>query len=76
LNIPPYFTGVISRYTEHAHNYFRLGNHTLSAGAVELIRSAHSTAETVNSEVFQDTNRLVECKEDAIKTKVSVYSFS
>jgi hypothetical protein len=37
LNIRPYFTQVISRYTEHAHNHFRLGNHTFSAGAVELI---------------------------------------
>jgi hypothetical protein len=44
--------------------------------------SAHSTAETVNSEVFQDANgikQLMECKKangDASKTKVSVYSFS
>jgi hypothetical protein len=41
--------------------------------------STHSTAETVNSEVFQDANgvkQLMECKkanDDASKTKVRVY---
>jgi uncharacterized alpha-E superfamily protein len=75
LNIRPYFTEVISRYTEHAHNHIRLGNQFLSSGRAY---SAHSTAETVNSEVFQVANGLVECKEghDDAKQKVSVYSFS
>jgi hypothetical protein len=38
--------------------------------------STHSTAKTVNSEVFQDANRvkqLMECKNSASKIKVSVY---
>jgi hypothetical protein len=81
LNI---FTGVISRYTEYAHACVQ----SFSLGQPHFFRrsgraySAHSTAETVNGEVFQDANGvkwLTECKkanDDASKTKVIVYSFS
>jgi hypothetical protein len=89
LNILPYFTGVISRYTEHAHVILRTSTcQSFSLGQPHFFSrsgraySAHSTAETVNSDVFQDAyevKQLMERKkanDNASKTKVSVYSFS
>jgi hypothetical protein len=53
-----------ARCTAHAHNHFRLGQPHFF-GRSGRAYSTHSTAETVNSEVFQDANRvkqLMECK--------------
>jgi hypothetical protein len=61
----------------HAHNHSCLATKRFQEEQYSL--SAHSTAEAVNSEDFQDANgvkELMECKKVNDDARKTVYSFS
>jgi hypothetical protein len=56
------FTGVISRYTEHAHITLRAQSFPLGQPHFQSGGAAHSTAEMVNSQDASVVKQLMECK--------------
>jgi hypothetical protein len=72
LNIRPYFTRVISRYTEHAQNHFCWGYHTFSVDLILLIPPLKRKSFSMPTGWWSTKK----ANDDASTAKVSVYAFS